>query len=179
MQGVRDWTFTTSYCGTVRRCGVGVDIDAADDVEVVATTERIDFEELKRPDPILWSDTVTLFEDELGDNGVAQFTVKTVCDASCSRRCAPRRARSLFTAVRRLCSVSCRAASICSRGSSFASTASLYGCGRRGCGEGCGVRTYCVSAPLARRRFCILERYAPPHRALLSHRAPRSRHRLC
>ena len=42
------------------------------------TEEAIDLKVLRRPDPILWSDASTLFEDELGDNGCAAFTVKTV-----------------------------------------------------------------------------------------------------
>jgi hypothetical protein len=34
--------------------------------------------QLRRSDPILWSDAVTLFEDELGDNGSSQYSVKVV-----------------------------------------------------------------------------------------------------
>jgi hypothetical protein len=44
----------------------------------VTDEERIDMDELRRPDPILWSDIVTLFEDELGDNGTSLLTVKVV-----------------------------------------------------------------------------------------------------
>ena len=42
------------------------------------TTDAIDVNELRRPDPILWSDSIVLFEDELGDNGASICTVKVV-----------------------------------------------------------------------------------------------------
>ncbi len=35
-------------------------------------------DKLRRPDPILFFDEMVLFEDELGDNGCAMLSVKTV-----------------------------------------------------------------------------------------------------
>jgi len=38
----------------------------------------INYEVLKRPDPILFYDELILFEDELADNGAAQLTCRIV-----------------------------------------------------------------------------------------------------
>lgn len=90
MQGQRAWTFWSRYEGTLTRASDAVTATAAGAgaatattigetlIDSLATDEGIDYEELKRPDPILWSDAVTLFEDELDDNGVSLFTVKIV-----------------------------------------------------------------------------------------------------
>ncbi|CAD6208810.1 GSCOCG00003617001-RA-CDS [Cotesia congregata] len=59
-----DWTFTTDYMGTCK----GFQIEETD--------ERIDLEKLKRKDKILFYHELTLFEDELHDNGIASLTVK-------------------------------------------------------------------------------------------------------
>ncbi|XP_012279673.1 TIP41-like protein [Orussus abietinus] len=59
-----DWTFTTDYMGTAS----GFDIEE--------TGERIDVEKLKRKDKILFYHDLTLFEDELHDNGIAVCSVK-------------------------------------------------------------------------------------------------------
>ena len=75
-ESARDWTFTTHYAGFVGRVG-----DAAGEVRPVRVepcSERIDLAVLRRPDPILWNATIVLFEDELDDNGVAQYNVKVV-----------------------------------------------------------------------------------------------------
>ena len=77
--GARDWTFTTQYSGTVGKLAAGAGGEAAaSSVRIEAATERIDFEVLKRQDPILWNAAITLFEDELEDNGSSQFVVKAV-----------------------------------------------------------------------------------------------------
>ncbi|XP_054001291.1 TIP41-like protein [Hylaeus anthracinus] len=59
-----DWTFTISYTGT------------ASNLEVQETNERIDMDKLKRREKILFYHDLTLFEDELHDNGIAVCSVK-------------------------------------------------------------------------------------------------------
>ncbi|CAL2037996.1 unnamed protein product [Caenorhabditis brenneri] len=59
-----DWTFTTHYKGTV------------EGLKVEPTTERIDMERLKRRDQIVFMSSVTLFEDELADHGIAQLSAR-------------------------------------------------------------------------------------------------------
>ena len=62
-----DWTFTPrGYKGRVE----GAKAD------VVGTSERIDYEKLKRREKILFFDEVILYEDELDDNGSAVLNVK-------------------------------------------------------------------------------------------------------
>lgn len=61
-----DWTFTTDYMGTMSG------------FQVEDTDERIDMEKLKRKDKILFYVDITLFEDELHDNGIASLSVKMV-----------------------------------------------------------------------------------------------------
>lgn len=63
-----DWTFSTPYCGST----------SAGFVATPTTTQKIDVERLKLPDPILLYGELVLFEDELGDNGCSMLTVKTV-----------------------------------------------------------------------------------------------------
>lgn len=59
-----DWTFTTTYMGTISN------------FEIQETNERIDVDKLKRRDKILFYHDLTLFEDELHDNGIAVCSVK-------------------------------------------------------------------------------------------------------
>ncbi|KAJ9089173.1 Tap42 interacting protein [Entomophthora muscae] len=62
-----DWTYTTSYCGTLTpgpRCTTST------------VAEQIDLELLKLKEPILFYSDNVLFEDELGDNGSAMLNVK-------------------------------------------------------------------------------------------------------
>lgn len=59
-----DWTYTTSYTGTLGP------------LEMKETEEGLDMDLLKRPDPIFWFDDVLLFEDELHDNGVSHMAAK-------------------------------------------------------------------------------------------------------
>lgn len=60
-----DWTFTTDYCGTLLG---GLKAEPSD--------VHIDLEKLKRREQILFYSDVTLFEDELHDNGTAVCSVK-------------------------------------------------------------------------------------------------------
>ncbi|KAG0095126.1 hypothetical protein BGZ93_006305 [Podila epicladia] len=64
-----DWTYSTKYNGT----------NLSTDKSLVfspTTSESIDIEQLKKPDPILFYDENILFEDELADNGTAVLTTK-------------------------------------------------------------------------------------------------------
>ncbi|KAK7203956.1 TIP41-like family-domain-containing protein [Myxozyma melibiosi] len=61
-----DWTYTTSYQGT----------PAPSKVTWEPTSQSIPLDKLRRPDPILFFEEVVLFEDELGDNGIAMAEVK-------------------------------------------------------------------------------------------------------
>jgi len=101
-----DWTYTTDYAGTLASPVDGHVRDAAScrwrrwSVALSAARSRslhsrwhraqdkpeptdlaINYEVLKRPDPILFYDELILFEDELADNGAAQLTCRIV------RRC--------------------------------------------------------------------------------------------
>ena len=57
-----DWTYTSEYLGT----------SAAAALDEERSDESIDFEKLKQPDPLLFYETVPLYEDELADNGCAE-----------------------------------------------------------------------------------------------------------
>lgn len=56
-----DWTYTSFYRGTP---GEGVRIETTD--------EAINYEKLKRRDPIVFYAQMTLYEDELADHGCSQ-----------------------------------------------------------------------------------------------------------
>ncbi|KAK9465594.1 TIP41-like family-domain-containing protein [Lipomyces arxii] len=58
-----DWTYTTEYKGT-------------SDARFIHSDHSIPFDKLRQHDPILFFDDVVLFEDELGDNGIAMYSVK-------------------------------------------------------------------------------------------------------
>jgi type 2A phosphatase activator TIP41 len=62
-----DWTFSTTYNGTI-----------TGPITIEPTKERIDMEKLKIKERILYYQDLTLFEDELHDNGIAVCTVKIV-----------------------------------------------------------------------------------------------------
>ncbi|CAH7668353.1 TIP41-like family-domain-containing protein [Phakopsora pachyrhizi] len=73
-----DWTYTATYCGT----------SSPDSVLLSTPTDAsnhpgIPLAELTRPDPIIFFDEVTLFEDELHDNGMASLQVKVRVMPSC------------------------------------------------------------------------------------------------
>jgi len=63
-----DWTYSTYYEGSLFGCSI-----------IEATNERIDMEKLKEQEEILFYSDLTLFEDELHDNGVAVCSVKIRC----------------------------------------------------------------------------------------------------
>ncbi|RUS14972.1 TIP41-like family-domain-containing protein [Endogone sp. FLAS-F59071] len=63
-----DWTFSTDYKGS----HVGV----VDGQQFESTTDLIDIEKLKVPDPILFYEDNILYEDELADNGTALLNVR-------------------------------------------------------------------------------------------------------
>lgn len=59
-----DWTFTTDYMGTMSG------------FEVQETNEKINVDKLRQKEKILFYHDLTLFEDELHDNGIAVSSVK-------------------------------------------------------------------------------------------------------
>lgn len=59
-----DWTFTTDYMGTM----TGFNVEE--------TSDKIDVNKLKQKEKILFYHDLTLFEDELHDNGIAVSSVK-------------------------------------------------------------------------------------------------------
>ncbi|PIK48329.1 putative TIP41-like protein, partial [Apostichopus japonicus] len=63
-----DWTFTTDYKGTV--------ISTGPEMRLSETSECIDIEKLKVREKIHFYEDMTLFEDELADNGTATLGVK-------------------------------------------------------------------------------------------------------
>ncbi|EFA79042.1 hypothetical protein PPL_08512 [Heterostelium album PN500] len=72
-----EWTFTTPYNGSVLKDGhIYTMTNRPQSIFETTTTEQIDIEKLKRPDPILFYDDVILFEDELADNGISMLSVK-------------------------------------------------------------------------------------------------------
>ncbi|KAG8187545.1 hypothetical protein JTE90_008432 [Oedothorax gibbosus] len=63
-----DWTYTTHYKGTL--------FGNTEKIKISQTEERIDLEKLKVKSKILFYEDLILFEDELADNGTAQYSVK-------------------------------------------------------------------------------------------------------
>ncbi|CAG8483095.1 443_t:CDS:2 [Ambispora gerdemannii] len=63
-----DWTYSTTYRCTLK--------SAPDGQNFKPTTDRIDIEKLKLPEPINFYDENILFEDELADNGTAMLNAK-------------------------------------------------------------------------------------------------------
>lgn len=59
-----DWTYTTNYQGSITP------------YNAAPTEEGIPYNELKKPEPILFFDEIQLYEDELGDFGLTTYTVK-------------------------------------------------------------------------------------------------------
>ncbi|XP_067951313.1 TIP41-like protein isoform X2 [Watersipora subatra] len=64
-----DWTFTTSYKGTLLR-------DGEKAFTVTPTSETIDYAKLKIEEKILFFASLVLFEDELADNGASILSLK-------------------------------------------------------------------------------------------------------
>ncbi|CAF3763865.1 unnamed protein product, partial [Adineta steineri] len=46
---------------------------------IEVTDQQLDLEKLKRQEPILFYDELTLYEDELADNGISNVTLKIRC----------------------------------------------------------------------------------------------------
>uniref|UniRef100_A0A7S2R8T0 Serine/threonine-protein phosphatase 2A activator n=1 Tax=Mucochytrium quahogii TaxID=96639 RepID=A0A7S2R8T0_9STRA len=67
-----DWTYTSTYGGTLK----GRD-------RVVSKEHKIDYERLKLREPILFFDNVTLYEDDLFDNGESKLSCKLRVMPSC------------------------------------------------------------------------------------------------
>jgi type 2A phosphatase activator TIP41 len=67
-----DWTYTSDYKGTL-----------GPNVEVKETSETIDFEMLKRREPISFYNQMTLYEDELADHGCAEMTLRVRVMPTC------------------------------------------------------------------------------------------------
>ena len=67
-----DWTYTTFYEGSLD----GATYEMSDD-------KKIDYDLLRRRDPILWNDSVLLFESELDDNGCSILRAKIRVMPSC------------------------------------------------------------------------------------------------
>lgn len=61
-----DWSYSTDYKGTVH----------TNTSNFEPTNKAIPFELLKRPDPILFFDELTLYEDEMADNGITFYSCK-------------------------------------------------------------------------------------------------------
>ena len=67
-----DWTYTTRYKGNL------ISSDKTS-WHIESTDEQLDLEKLKRQEPILFYDELTLYEDELADNGISMLTLKIRC----------------------------------------------------------------------------------------------------
>lgn len=84
-----DWTYTTKYKGNKSFSLIGFEISntisgtlrSSDKVSwrIEPTTEQLNLEKLKRQEPILFYDELTLYEDELADNGMSTLTLKIRC----------------------------------------------------------------------------------------------------
>ncbi|KAL1929792.1 hypothetical protein VTP01DRAFT_1930 [Rhizomucor pusillus] len=68
-----DWTYTTTYKGTVLRGG---EFEQAEEPQV-------DFERLKQKEPILFYNENILYEDELADNGTTMLSIRLRVMPSC------------------------------------------------------------------------------------------------
>ncbi len=68
-----DWTYTTRYKGTL--------LSSSNEYNwrIETTDQQIDLEKLKRQEQILFYDELTLYEDELADNGMTTLTLKIRC----------------------------------------------------------------------------------------------------
>lgn len=81
MQKPYDWTYTTTHPGTTSISGTPPRPVPQPPVFVPAPSDHpgIPLHLLARQDiPILFYDEIPLFEDELGDNGIAELVVRVV-----------------------------------------------------------------------------------------------------
>jgi type 2A phosphatase activator TIP41 len=68
-----DWTYCTDYHGTL----IPEDENRSHErLQIEETDQKIDMDKLKQKDEILYYENVDLFEDELADHGIAQFSAK-------------------------------------------------------------------------------------------------------
>ena len=89
-----DWTFTTRYEGNfvhaddikvtflssffLSSFSIGFNFSLTLRLKPEVTTEEINMEMLKRPDPIVFYEEIVLYEDELADNGISKLNVRIV-----------------------------------------------------------------------------------------------------
>lgn len=66
-----DWSYSTDYHGSTYSTDVSGAWEPTD-----ASKHPIRIDLLSRPDPIFFFDEVTLYEDELADNGIAFYSIK-------------------------------------------------------------------------------------------------------
>ncbi|KAF2774435.1 TIP41-domain-containing protein [Teratosphaeria nubilosa] len=66
-----DWSYSTDYTGTTHK-----GLAKGDWVESSQEKDPVRTDLLSRQDPILFFDSVDLYEDELADNGIALFSIK-------------------------------------------------------------------------------------------------------
>ncbi len=80
-----DWSYTTDYTGTVRSGGSNSSTNGSSNSSSSGSSSARQFEPcdgaipmalLQRPDPILFYDSLILYEDELADNGVSMLSCK-------------------------------------------------------------------------------------------------------
>jgi hypothetical protein len=71
-----DWTYTTTYAGSLDDPGSGNVQWAPADPSI--PHHSIPIAELSRPDPILFYAEIPLFDDELHDNGASHLLVRIV-----------------------------------------------------------------------------------------------------
>ena len=72
-----DWTYSTEYKGSVKISHEAQEPDE-DAVVQVESSSHLNVEKLKQREPILFFEEMTLYEDELHDNGVSSLTIKLV-----------------------------------------------------------------------------------------------------
>ncbi len=74
-----DWTFTTDYCGTVKKLSKNTTSEGENQElssSWEATSDQMDRTLLTNRDPILFFDELILYESELEDNGLSTLSVK-------------------------------------------------------------------------------------------------------
>lgn len=71
-----DWSYSSDYRGTTTTTDAGEEGKGKGWVEKATSEAPVRTDLLSRPDPILFFDSVDLYEDELADNGIALLSVK-------------------------------------------------------------------------------------------------------
>lgn len=79
-----NWTFTTEYKGSLKmreEGAQGAEVRGSESMFRIEenTTEKLNLEKLMMREQILFYEEITLFEDELHDNGISNCSVKIVC----------------------------------------------------------------------------------------------------